>query len=117
METVELVKLVLVFAHLIGMAAVVGGYFSGLTSVPKRLSAGMVHGTLLQLLTGVLLLGLAEMGDGPVNHVKFGIKLVLTVVILLIAWPRRRDQEIPAGTFHAVGILAITNVAIAVFVK
>ena len=107
-------QLALVFIHLLGMAAVVGGYFAGIRSVPKRLSAGMVHGTLLQLLSGVLLLGL---GTEPVNHAKFGIKIAITVVLLLISWPRRRDQEIPSGTYHAVGILALTNVAIAVFVK
>ena len=66
---------------------------------------------------GVALLGLAEMGTEPVNHAKFGIKIAITVVVLLISWPRRRDQEIPSGTYHAVGILALTNVAIAVFVK
>ena len=111
-------QLALVFIHLLGMAAVVGGYFAGIRSVPKRLSAGIVHGSLLQLVSGVLLLGLAEMGtEEPVNHAKFSIKIALTVVLLLISWPRRRDQEIPSGTYHAVGILAITNVAIAVFVK
>jgi hypothetical protein len=114
---VEVLEGVLVFAHLLGMAAIVGGYFAGLRSVPKRLSAGMVHGTLLQLVTGLLLVGVAEvMGDEPVDHAKVGIKLAIVVVLALITWPRRRDQEIPAGTYHAAGILAITNVAIAVFV-
>ena len=69
------------------------------------------------LAISVALLGLAEMGTEPVNHAKFGIKIAITVVVLLISWPRRRDQEIPSGTYHAVGILALTNVAIAVFVK
>lgn len=113
----EALEGILVFAHLLGMAAVVGGYFAGLRNQPKRLSAGMVHGTLLQLLTGLLLVGVAEMGTEPVNHAKIGIKLAIVVVLTLITWPRRRDQEIPAGTYHAAGILAITNVAIAVFVK
>ena len=113
----EALEAVLVFAHLLGMAAIVGGYFSGLRNVPKRLSAGAVHGTLLQLLTGLLLVGIAEMGTEPVNHAKIGIKLAIAVVLMLITWPRRRDREVPSGTFHAVGILAITNVAVAVFVK
>lgn len=110
-------QLALVFIHLLGMAAVVGGYFAGIRSVPKRLSVGMVHGSLLQLVTGVLLLGLAELGTEPVSHAKHGIKIALTIVMLLISWPRRRDQEVPAGTYHAVGILAVTTVAIAVFVE
>ena len=120
-EPMETVKLVLVFAHLLGMAAVVGGYFAGLTASPKRLTAGITHGTLLQLLTGVLLVGLAqmgtEMGTDPVNHTKYGIKIAVTAVILLLAWPRRKDASIAANTYHAIGVLALLNVAVAVFVK
>lgn len=113
----EAAKGVLVFAHLLGMAAIVGGYFAGLRHVPKRFSAGMVYGPRFQLLTGILLVGIAEaMGDEPVDHAKVGIKLAIVVVLALITWPRRRDQEVPGGTYHAAGILAITNVAIAVFV-
>ncbi len=114
METVELV---LVFAHLLGMAAVVGGYFAGLQASPKRLTAGITHGTLLQFLTGVLLVGLAEMGTDEVNHAKFGIKIAVTAVILLLAWPRRKDVSIASNTYHAIGILALLNVAVSVFVK
>ena len=116
-EPMETVKLVLVFAHLLGMAAVVGGYFAGLTASPKRLTAGITHGTLLQFLTGVLLIGLAEMmDDGQVDHAKFGIKIAVTAVILLLAWPRRKDVSIASNTYHAIGVLALLNVAVAVFV-
>ena len=113
----ETAQLALVFVHLLGMAAVVGGYFAGLRAVPKRLSAGIVHGTLLQFLTGVVLIGLAEMGTDPVNHAKFGIKIAVAAVILLLAWPRRKDVSIAANTYHAIGVLALLNVAVAVFVQ
>ena len=117
-ETMETVELVLVFAHLLGMAAVVGGYFAGLKASPKRLTAGITHGTLLQFLTGVLLIGLAEMMEnGQVDHAKFGIKIAVTAVILLLAWPRRKDVSIASNTYHAIGVLALLNVAVAVFVK
>ena len=117
-ETMETVELVLVFAHLLGMAAVVGGYFAGLKASPQRLTAGITHGTLLQFLTGVLLIGLAEMMEnGQVDHAKFGIKIAVTAVILLLAWPRRKDVSIASNTYHAIGVLALLNVAVAVFVK
>jgi hypothetical protein len=117
-ETMETVELVLVFAHLLGMAAVVGGYFAGLKASPKRLTAGITHGTLLQFLTGVLLVGLAEMGTDEVNHAKYGIKIAVTaVILLLVAWPRRKDVSIASNTYHAIGVLALLNVAVAVFVK
>jgi hypothetical protein len=99
------------------MAAVVGGYFAGLANSPKRLTAGITHGTLLQFLTGLLLIGIAEvMESGTVDHTKFGIKIAVTAVILLLAWPRRKDVSIAANTYHAIGVLALLNVAVAVFV-
>jgi hypothetical protein len=113
----ESATLVLVFIHLLGMAAIVGGYFAGLSNSPKRLSAGITHGTLLQFVTGILLLGIAEMGADPVNHTKYGIKIAVAAVILLLAWPRRKDVSIAANTYHAIGILALLNVAVAVFVN
>ncbi len=113
----ESAKLVLIFIHLLGMAAIVGGYFAGLSNSPKHLSAGITHGTLLQFVTGVLLIGIAEMGTDPVNHTKFGIKIAVAAVILLLAWPRRKDVSIAANTYHAIGVLALLNVAVAVFVK
>ena len=113
----ESATLVLVFIHLLGMAVIVGGYRAGLSNSPKRLSAGIIHGTLLQFVTGVLLIGIAEMGTDPVNHTKYGIKIAVAAVILLLAWPRRKDVSIAANTYHAIGILALLNVAVAVFVK
>ena len=113
----ESVQTALVFIHLLGMAAVVGGYFAGLTGSPKRLTAGITHGTLLQVLSGILLLGLAEAGTDPVNHAKFGIKIAVAAVILLLAWPRRKDASVAGNTYHAIGLLALLNVAVAVFVK
>ena len=99
------------------MAAVVGGYFAGATATPKRLTAGMVHGTLLQIVSGTLLLGVVESaassGGDPVNHAKFGVKILVVTVMMILAWPRRKAAEVPATIFHAVGLLAIANVAIA----
>ena len=113
----ESVQSALVFIHLLGMAAVVGGYFAGLAGSPKRLTAGITHGTLLQFLSGLLLVGIAETGTDPVNHAKFGIKIAVAAVILLLAWPRRKDASVAGNTYHAIGLLALLNVAVAVFVK
>ena len=113
----ETAKLVLVFIHLLGMAAIVGGYFAGLSNSPKRLSAGITHGTLLQIVSGSLLLVVAEMGTEEVDRTKFGIKIAVAVVIMILAWPRRKDATIAANTYHAIGLLALLNVAVAVFVS
>ncbi len=38
-------------------------------------------GAWVQLVTGVLLVGLAELGDADVNHIKIAVKLSLLIVI------------------------------------
>ena len=63
------------------------------------------------------LLGIAEMGSDPVNHAKYGVKILVVVVIAFLAWPRRRAASVQSSTYHAIGLLAIANVAIAVFWK
>ena len=85
----ESLESVLVFVHLLGMASIVGGYLAGITAATKRLSAGMVHGALLQIVSGAALLGIAEMGSDPVNHAKYGVKILVVVVIAFLAWPRQ----------------------------
>jgi hypothetical protein len=57
------------------------------------------------------------MGTDEVNHTKYGIKIAVTAVILLLAWPRRKDVSIATNTYHAIGVLALLNVAVAVFVN
>ncbi|MEY4046039.1 MAG: hypothetical protein RIR19_508 [Chloroflexota bacterium] len=117
MTALGTLELVLIFVHLLGMAAIVGGYFAGISSATKRLSAGMVHGTLLQLVSGIAILGVEMAENSPYSRAKFGVKLLIVIVALLIAWPRRRAASVPASTYHAIGLLAITNVVIAIFWK
>ena len=78
-------------------------------------------GTWVQLVTGILLVGLLEMNDdaGPVNHVKIVVKLVVLIAILVAAVMGRRrvsrGVEVSTGLAHAVGGLTLVNIAIAVF--
>ena len=84
---------------------------------PVRLvNAAMVHGALTQLVTGLLLVGLAEMGDGQVNHLKVGIKLAVLVVIAVLVFTNRRKEALPDGQFWAILGLTLANTAVAVLV-
>jgi len=85
----------------------------------------MLHGAYLQLVTGLLLTGLAEAmvaDDSSVNHVKIGIKLVLGIAVAVFAFiGKRKEQADPeqgasAGLSHATGITALVAVVVAVFV-
>ncbi|MBP1325659.1 hypothetical protein JOF28_000891 [Leucobacter exalbidus] len=108
---------VLVFFHLLGAAALVGGWLA--TFKTPTVGVFQFAGAWVQLITGLLLVGLAEMGDGSVNHIKIGVKLVLLVGILVAAWIGRskvkKGEPVSTGIAHAVGGLSLINVAIAVF--
>lgn len=113
----ELLHSALVFLHLLGAAALVGGWLA--TFKEPTVGHFQFIGAWVQLVTGVLLVGLASMGDTEVNHIKITVKLILLVVILIAAWSGRRKvkrgEAVPTGIAHTVGGLALANVALAVF--
>lgn len=127
----EILREILLTLHLLGMAIIVGGYFTVIRS--PKVMPGMLHGSYLQLVTGLLLVGLAEMGDGDVNHMKIGIKLVVAILVTVFAFIGNKKQKTfaaaapaeggatatknPSATMaHLVVIFAVINVIVAVFI-
>ncbi len=117
----EIVEHVLVLAHLIGMACIVGGWISlrvrSVESGPGL--AVVVWGARLQLLTGLALVGLLEALDKDVDHAKVGMKLAIALAVVACAEmasarSRRADAQSPARLIDAAGALAVVNTAIAV---
>ncbi|CEA07863.1 hypothetical protein BN1051_01188 [Arthrobacter saudimassiliensis] len=105
----------LVFLHILGAGLIVGLWIARIknpTVVP-----GQFHAALLQLVTGILLVGLNEMGDGAVNHMKVGVKLLIALVIAVMAFigqrRHKKDQPVGKGLANGVGILTVVNVALA----
>jgi hypothetical protein len=112
---VEIVSQVLVLLHLVGFAALFGGLIVQARSAEPEVNAAMVHGALTQLVTGVALVALAELGQEPVNWLKFSIKLVITLFLVLITIRNRRFLSIPRGLWALLTGLTLVNAAIAVF--
>ncbi|PQP17321.1 hypothetical protein [Rhodococcus opacus] len=101
--------------HLLGMAALVGGYFAVLGA--PRISEVMVWGARLQFVTGLILVGLGEaVLDKDYNHVKIGVKLVLSLVVVALAeivrGKQKKGQENP-NLVHVTGGLGIVTVLVA----
>lgn len=105
---------VIVVLHLIGMAGVVGGWMVALRQ-PRILTA-MVHGSLVALVTGLLLVGLSyPVFDGDnIDNAKITVKLVVALVIAVLVWVNRGKDAIPKGLLHLIGGLAVVNVGVAV---
>lgn len=105
------------FIHFVGAAAMVGGW---LATFRKPTVLQWQHiGAWLQLGSGLALVGLLEMGDGQVNQIKIGVKLLILLGALVAAFIGRRKvkrgETVSVGLAHAVGGLALLNIAIAVF--
>jgi len=108
---------ILLILHFIGLAAIIGSWLSVLKQ--PRVVVGMLHGAILQVVTGVALVGLREAQDVvEVNHMKIGIKLLIALVILVVAIiGLKKEKQNPGSTAvlaHTAGILGIVNVIVAV---
>lgn len=106
---------ILVVIHLLGWAMALGMAVAGMREgvLPK----GATHGVLTALIAGILLVGLAEMGDGEVNHIKIGVKLVVALGATVVAFlgdGARRDGQKKSPMVPALAVLIVLNVAIAV---
>ncbi|MCE7078714.1 hypothetical protein [Streptomyces sp. ST2-7A] len=108
---------ILLALHIIGIAALLGGFLFQMKAMgagTARMLPGMWHGALTMLVTGVALVGLLEAGDGTVNHIKIGIKLLILIVVAALVYLRRDDEAVPTPVFGTVGLLTIANIFIAV---
>lgn len=105
---------ILVLFHLIGLAALFGGFLVQVRSKEPEVNASMLNGSFTLLITGLALVALEEIGAEPVNHVKIAIKLLITTVIVVLVAKNRKFATIPRGLWGLIGGLTIANAAVAV---
>ncbi|CAL9447142.1 hypothetical protein SUDANB6_02361 [Streptomyces sp. enrichment culture] len=103
--------------HIIGIAALLGGFLTQTKAMGQgtaRFGPAMLHGALTMLVTGVILVGLNQADDQPVDNIKIGVKLALLIVILGLVYVKRDEERVDKGLFGLVGLLTAANVFIAV---
>ena len=109
---------IVLILHFIGLAGIIGGWLA--TVKAPHMNKAILHGAILQVVTGILLVGLREMQDADVNHMKIGIKLLVAIVILVLAVVGMRKEAKAQGSSGALattaGLLGVLNVIIAVTV-
>ncbi|RCV47737.1 hypothetical protein [Marinitenerispora sediminis] len=109
----DIVYSALVFLHLLGMAGIIAGWLLQLIAKHSAAPKAILHSSLLQLATGLLLVGVAEMGDGDLNHVKIGVKVVVAFAVAVVGLLNLRKPDLKLA--NAAGALTVLNVGIAVF--
>ncbi|HEX2144914.1 MAG TPA: hypothetical protein VHG10_10440 [Glycomyces sp.] len=112
----EFVELVLRYLHLLGFAAVFGGWLASLLARRSKFNTAMLYGIATQLATGIVLYGIVS-AEGEANHAKLGVKfllaLLLGVMIAIPVWKKR--ETVAAGHFYATGAMIAVTAGVAVF--
>lgn len=115
-----LVENLVLILHFIGLASVIGGFLVQISSSPRVVNNAMFHGIITQLVTGVLLVGLAypihaqDPAEPLPDNAKVTVKFLIALVILVLVLVNRKKPAISNAVWGAIGGLAILNVAIAV---
>jgi hypothetical protein len=111
----DFLRLVLLFVHVLGFAALLGGLLAQVGPADKRVNAAMRDGAGTAFLAGLLLVGVLEAGDGPVDHVKIGVKFAIGLVVLVLVMANLKKPTIPQGLYYGLLALTVVNVAVAIF--
>src|SRR5690554_2633057 len=115
----EILRNVLLILHFIGLASLLGGFLVQMSAFKTKsavINPAILHGALTQLVTGLLLVTVAEMGDGDVNHMKVGIKLLVVIVIYVLALINRKKTSVSPAVLGTIGLLTLVNIIVAVTV-
>ncbi len=110
----ELLKNLLVVLHLLGWAVVLGGALVNMRT--PKIAQGVLHGALTALVTGILMVGVIEMGDlYEPNQFKIAVKLLIALAVTaLVVVGQRRPEKVTTGYLGAIAGLTVVNVAVAV---
>jgi hypothetical protein len=111
----DTLRLVLLFVHILGFAALIGGLLVQAGAGEKVVNGAMRDGAGTAFLAGLFLVGVLEAGDEDVDHAKIGVKLVIGLVVLGLVMANLRKPRIPAGLYWGILALSVANVAVAVF--
>lgn len=111
----ETLRLILLFVHLLGFAALLGGLLVQAREPQKQVNALMRDGAGTAFLAGLALVGVLQAGDQAVDNTKIGVKLLIGLVILVLVMANMRRPSIPQGLWAALLGLTVLNVAVAVF--
>lgn len=123
LELAGIITMFLVVLHLVGMAALLGGFLvqiKALRAKSAEILPAMVHGAWTSLVTGLLLVGVAEwelaMGGGEeIDHSKIAIKFVVVAIVVTLVMLHRKKKPVSSSVLGTIGGLTLLNVVLAVF--
>jgi hypothetical protein len=109
-------KTVFYILHMLGLVGLIVTLVISLRKPIKKLSTGTLHSAWLQLLSGLGLMGVMS-GDKDFHPAKFGIKLIVLLVILLLGYRNVKKEIVSTKFLSTLLALVIFNIVIAVAIK
>ena len=114
MEAVYKVAFIL---HLIGVLAIIVGYFIELRKGTRGIHSAMLHGASLQVATGLIMVDLRAMNyvkdEHTLNYSIIFLKFAISLGILALCVMGRKVEGNKTKWWAGVGALTLFNVAIA----
>ena len=105
---------ILVLLHLIGFAALLGGFLVQLRSVAPEINLTMLYGGWAQLLTGVTLVVLDRIGPERLDIAQLVVKGAITLFVVVLLVRNRRYASVPRGVLFLIGVLTLVTAGISV---
>lgn len=108
---------IVLILHFVGLASLLGGVLVQIKDTiagKGRIVAAMFHGALLQIITGLVLVGFIEIGDGSINNWKIATKLAIVILITVVVLMFRKKTTTPSWAVWTIGVLTLANIVIAV---
>ena len=106
---------VLLVIHILCVVGILALLLHQWNKSPKKLNPGILHAGLTALIAGVAMVGMFSTvhPDETLNHTKYGIKLLVLIVILVIGYKNVKKAELAKNTWLLLIGLTVTNILIA----
>ena len=116
METLEIIIRITLVLHLLGFATILGGVLAQTQNFKTgaSVSPGILHGSWLALITGLILTGLVYANGEQVNNLALSLKGLGITGIFFIAYTFAKRETAPKWVVPTIGLLTVLNVIFAV---
>jgi len=119
----DLVRSLFLVGHFVGLAAVVGPFLLQLRWKSGHAFPLILGGAITQLVTGLVLMWLAGVSEVDIDEVKYGVKIIMTFIIVaaaLLGFVRQRQASDDGSRelilfFSVAGVLSLAATALSVF--
>ena len=99
--------------HMLGIAALLHGFFSQMSKETKGIHVTMIYGALAQLVTGIVMYSAKSSGDEPINSTWLAVKFLVAAIILVVALLGKKATGDTKKYWLIVGVLTTFNLVFA----